>query len=136
MPQKLELIIRKVIRDGITDFIAGGALGFDTLAAQTILKLRTEYPHIRLILALPCRNQTKNWRASDKLIYEQICRKADLVYYLSDSYDSGCMMRRNRFMVDNSSCCIFYLVRSGSGTYKTVSYAMDNGLKLYNVLTD
>ena len=38
---------------------AGGALGFDTLAAQTVLDMKKEYPQLRLILVLPCEDQTR-----------------------------------------------------------------------------
>ena len=34
------------IEQGYRYFGAGGALGFDTLAAQTVLELRSEYPDI------------------------------------------------------------------------------------------
>ncbi len=135
LPAVLELQIRNLIGEGFQDFISGGALGFDTLAAETVLRLREEFPQIRLILALPCPDQAKDWSDSDRQRYREICQAADMVHYTADQYTSGCMMRRNRFMVDNSIACIFYLTRQGSGTYKTVSYAMEQNLKLYNILS-
>ncbi|MEE1014160.1 MAG: SLOG family protein [Clostridia bacterium] len=134
--RRLEQQIRQLIQDGICDFIAGGARGFDTLAAETVLDLRREFPHIRLILALPCRDQTRGWGLGEKQQYERIVARADLVHYLAETYDSGCMMRRNRFMVDHSTACIFYLTRMRSGTYKTVEYAMEQGHTLYNILCE
>lgn len=134
--ENLIRLISAAINDGISDFITGGALGFDTLAAQTVLKLKETQPSLRLILALPCRTQADRWKKRDRLIYEDILSRSDEVHYISDQYTPDCMMRRNRFMADNSRRCIFYLSRSGSGTYKTVSYAMENGLELFNVLTD
>lgn len=47
----------KLIESGVIYFGAGGALGFDTMAAQTILSLRAQYPEIKLILVLPCESQ-------------------------------------------------------------------------------
>lgn len=38
--QKTEIEVRKLIVQGVTHFIAGGALVFDTLAAQTVLDLK------------------------------------------------------------------------------------------------
>ena len=49
----LKTLVIKLINDGFTDFYAGGALGFDALAAQTVLMLREYYPNIKLILVLP-----------------------------------------------------------------------------------
>ena len=117
------LHICRLANMGVTNFICGGALGFDTIAAQAVLALRERSPDIRLILYLPCENQTLRWRQSDKIIYEQIKEAADEVRYISKEYDANCMMRRNRAMVDNSDICICYLVHQRGGTYSTVSYA-------------
>ena len=37
----------------------GGALGFDTLVAKLIINLKIKYPYIKLVLILPCIEQTK-----------------------------------------------------------------------------
>lgn len=58
-------VITSLLEAGYRYFGAGGALGFDTLAAQAVLQLRTEYPQIRLILVLPCKEQTRGWLAAD-----------------------------------------------------------------------
>ncbi len=134
LPQRLELQIRQLIKQGTVDFITGGALGFDTLAAQAVLNLRNEFPDIRLILALPCQDQSKRWSKGDRDLYEEIRRRADFVHYTAQEYFSGCMMRRNRFMVDHSANCVFYLTNPRSGTYRTVAYAIEQGLQLYNIL--
>lgn len=42
----------RLIQIEVNHFIAGGAVGFDTLAALTIIELRKEYPRIALELAL------------------------------------------------------------------------------------
>ena len=49
---ELEKTITNLIDRGIRYFGTGGAWGFDALAAKTVLKLRQQYPHIRLILVL------------------------------------------------------------------------------------
>ena len=48
-----ERAISLLYRDGYRFFICGGALGFDTLAAQTVLCAAGRVRDIRLILALP-----------------------------------------------------------------------------------
>ena len=47
----------KLIKNGYSYFGAGGALGFDTIATQTVLHLKERYPHTKLILVLPCIDQ-------------------------------------------------------------------------------
>ena len=43
----LEDTLATLIEQGYRYFGAGGALGFDTLAAQVVLRLRERYPRIR-----------------------------------------------------------------------------------------
>ena len=44
-----EEIVALVEEKGITTFLAGGALGFDTIAAQEVLRARGErYPGLKL----------------------------------------------------------------------------------------
>ena len=57
--KRLEDTLLTLIEQGYCYFGAGGALGFDTLAAQAVLRLRERYPQIRLILVLPCLDQTR-----------------------------------------------------------------------------
>ena len=59
---KLEDTIIGLIARGVRFYGAGGARGWDTLAAQTVLRLKERYPHIKLILVLPCLTQTRGWR--------------------------------------------------------------------------
>ena len=139
-PERLNIVARrlretiiKLIEDGYLYFGAGGALGFDTLAAQTVLELKTIYPQIKLILVLPCLSQTKGWSARDIEIYEDIKQKADKVVYTSQEYTKGCMHKRNRHLVDNSNTCICYLTEKSGGTVYTVDYARNNNLTIINL---
>jgi uncharacterized phage-like protein YoqJ len=79
--------IVKLIEQGYVFFGAGGALGFDTLAAQPVLDLRESYPQIKLILVHPCKNQTHGWDAKDIAIYEEIKNHCDKFVYTSEQYD-------------------------------------------------
>lgn len=91
-----------LIEKGVIYYGAGGALGFDTLAAQVILDLKKEYPQIKLILVLPCTNQTMRWNQRDIEVYDDIKNKADKVVTLSECYYEGCMQARNRYLVQDS----------------------------------
>ena len=50
--------IEYMMRKGITDFWCGGALGFDTLAAEEVLKLKHNYPEIKLFIAMTSPTQS------------------------------------------------------------------------------
>ncbi len=115
--------LEKLIEEGFTDFYAGGAIGFDTLASETVLSLRDKYCHIRLHIIKPCENQDKMWTEAAKEKYRRINEAADEVKCLSNEYYNGCMQVRNRYMVNNSSVCIAYLTENKGGTASTVKYA-------------
>lgn len=131
--KRLEQALLFLIEQGDRYFCTGGALGFDTLAAQAVLHLRERYPQLRLILLLPCRSQTRGWPQADVDLYEEIKRRANQVIYVSDGYFRGCMQKRNRCLVDSSSVCLCYLTRSTGGTAYTVNYARRCGLQVLNV---
>lgn len=125
--------ISSSIEKGYRYFGAGGALGFDTIAAQSVLELKEKYPDIKLILVLPCPNQTRGWKDTDVSEYERIKSEADKVVYTSNQYFRGCMQKRNRHLVDNSSLCICYLTKSTGGTFYTVKYAKNKELVVCNL---
>ena len=51
--------ITSLYADGCTDFLCGGAKGFDLLAAEALLELRPILPDARLIMILPCMDQER-----------------------------------------------------------------------------
>ena len=133
LKSELSEAIENLISDGYTYFLAGGALGFDTLAAEAVLEMRVIYPEIKLKLVLPCLSQTNGWNLQDKMKYEAIREKADEIMYISMAYYSGCMHERNRYLVDNSSVCICYLTENKGGTAFTINYAKKKGLEIINL---
>lgn len=130
---KLTATVSDLISEGYLYFGTGGALGFDTLAALTVLRLKKLHPRIRLILVLPCENQYKYWNVYDKKMYQKIKSAADKVVYISKQYDKECMKKRNRHLVDNSSVCVCYNVKSSGGTAYTVNYARKSNLRIINI---
>jgi len=133
LDQRLEAKIETLIHQGVRYFGTGGAMGFDTMAAFAVLRPRMIYPHVRLILVLPCKNQTRGWDRTNKKIYNQIRRQADKVVYFSKQYAPGCMQEHNQHLVDHSAICICYLTNPKSGTAYTVRYAKQHGLRVINL---
>lgn len=128
--KKLEDVVRECIAKGARTFIAGGAIGFDTIAAQLILRLRSELPNIYLALALPCppEQQTLMWTDEQKAEYYEILRNANFTKIVSERFTKGCMYARNRLMVDRSGILICYLRKNSGGTYYTVNYGKKKGI--------
>ena len=108
-------------------------MGFDTLAALRVLFLKSRGYDLSLELILPCRDQTNRRPSSAVLDYNFILSRADSVSYVTESYNSFCMLARDRTLVDGSGYCISYLTQNRGGTAYTVSYALKNKLELINL---
>lgn len=133
LPELLEQVISELCERGATTFRTGGAMGFDTVAALKVLDMKEKYPQIRLELILPCRNQTERWDEISKQTYQYILRKADSHRFLFDTYFEGCMLERDRCLVEGSDVCVAYCARSQGGTAYTFTLAMRAGLELINL---
>ena len=129
----LEEEIVRLIEKGYRYFGASGATGFDTLAAQAVLKLREIYPHIRLILVIPHRAQAKRWSKKNIAVYEDIKKRADKVVHISDEFTRDCVYKRNKKFIEGSSVCVCYLAKEGSVTEKTAHSASREGLTVINL---
>ena len=130
----LERAICRLMERGATVFRAGGAKGFDTVAALMVLELREKHPEIRLELILPFRGQQDKWDDEDVYIYDYILARADRVEYLYEQYVDGCMLARNRRLLEGSDVCVAYCTRSTGGTAYTCRKAQQTGVELINLL--
>lgn len=127
-------MIELIENENFTDFRAGGAKGFDTIAAMTVLKLKKRYPHIKLHLMLPCKDQDRYFLPLEKQLYRFIIAQADSVVYIQEKYSREAMFARNRALIDGSDLCVAYLGRLSGGTYQTVNYARKKKVKTINLL--
>ncbi len=130
---KLERLLPRLYQQGYRRFLCGGALGFDTLAAEAVMRLQATYPDAMLVMAIPCATQAMRWSEADTRRYERILYAADETNVLSPAYYNGCMMVRNRFMVDRSALCVCYLNKMKGGTMSTVAYAVQEKLSVLNL---
>lgn len=135
--RRLREEILDLAQKGVDTFLTGGALGFDTLAAQEVLRMRAMgLPSLKLVLALPYMNQEAQWSQRDAAVYRTLLRQADNVVYTSQEYHRGCLFQRNRYLVDHSAYCLCYWNRAQGergGTAYTVGYARKRGLEVENL---
>ena len=130
---RLDREIDYLISQSVTDYISGGALGFDQIAASLIIAKKEMGRKIHLIFALPCKDQDRLWNAQQRKFYRALLSESDEIVYVSEVYTDGCMKRRNKYMIDHSAYCICALLRPFNGTDQTVKYARQKGLKVINV---
>ena len=101
-----------------------------------MLRLREREKDVRLVLALPCREQADRWTDRDRETWRGLLESADRIVYVSEAYFPGCMQKRNRFLVDHASACCCFMKTCSGGTWNTVSYAYDKGLAIRNLAAE
>lgn len=135
-PMMADILLRAIsfaYGKGCRTFITGGAVGFDTEAARQVLRFRIEHPDVSLVLFLPCLDQDAAWTAGQRDSYDYVLSSADEVRYLSDTYDKGCMRRRNQAMAEQCDMMICYVGHDRSGASQTMRIARALGKETYNL---
>ena len=132
------LLERLVTEQKVTDFYTGGAVGWDALAALTVLKLRENYTEVKLHLVLPCpfEEQSAKWNEAQKAEHKHIASLADTKEFTSEHLDKNAMRIRNARLVELASdYCICYWNPKNfrSGTGQTVRMAQKKGIEVINL---
>lgn len=129
---KMEWELRRLCESGVRYFICGMARGTDQYFIEVLQKLRQEY-EIYVEAALPCRSQNAFWTEQERQRYREILRGCDRVFYVEEDYSPGCMLRRNRYMVEHAQLLMTVFDGSSGGTASTIAYARARGLKIISL---
>ena len=130
--ETVESVFVSLIESGYDTFLVGMAVGFDTFCFNILNKLKEDY-NFRIIACVPCENQDKNFSPKQKKQYRELLESADEKVLIEKEYTPYCMLKRNRFMVDNSSVLVCYLRVEKGGTKYTVDYARTKKIKIISV---
>lgn len=131
LKEKLTEQIARLAEAGVTDFFSGMAEGTDVYCAQIVLDLRKKKPALNLHCVLPCEGQADSWSDSAQERYHTIVGQADFVDYVSRKYYDGCMLARNRRLVDQAGILLaVYNGEQRGGTAATVRYARKAGREI------
>ena len=122
--------IEKLYNEGFRVFRAGGAIGFDRIAADAVLALRQKHSDVQLHVYIPCLDQNKYFSKEENEHYLAQARAADKVMCLYKTYQKGCMLERNRALVNGADALVCYLRKNTGGTAYTVNYAISNNLRV------
>lgn len=142
--ERLQQLLLKLVKSGVTDYIFGDHSAFDTLCYEQVTELKKSYPEIKRI------NFRCNYQEADDYTMQ----------FLLDGYEKSICpngvgnagkasyVKRNRAMIEKSDICIFYYdecyeppKKSGrfsagnpkSGTAVAYEYALKKEKKIYNV---
>lgn len=134
LTEKARALILQLIQEGFTEFRVGGAVGFDMIMAELLLRLRDEKKQeIRIISVIPFPSWRAKWSSEEIRRQNMILEKSDEVIFVRQHYCQGIYMIRNRALADGAQVCIAYCNRPKGGTAWTVRYAKQHGLRIYNL---
>ena len=125
--------VESVYLSGFDRFICGMAEGCDLYFCEAVIELRSRFPEIRLEGAVPFSGQADRWLPSEKERYNRLLSQCDRVTVLQDRYTSGCMMKRNRYMVDHSDLLIACFDGQSGGTLNTLRYAVRKSVRILHL---
>lgn len=122
--RKLKNTVEELMNEGVTHFISGMAMGVDLIAAEIIVEFKKQYDNVSLEAAIPCKTQTDGWPFEYIERYKNILEHCDKITYISEKDTYDCMLKRNRYMVDNADVVIaVWNGANRSGTGSTINYA-------------
>ena len=130
---RLRQVIGELILEGADVFICGGAVGFDMLAEEEILRYRAEGQSFRFFILQFSPDYDRFWSDEQKERMKDIVSRSDGIRYLFDSYHRGAPLIRDREMASHADVLVCWLEKESGGTYETVKYALKSGKKVINL---
>lgn len=125
LKERLLILLREAYRREYRHFITGMARGIDTYCCEAVLRLRKEVSDVVLEAAIPCQTQARGWNAWDQERYQRLLAQCDFKTLIQPGYTPGCMLRRDRYMVQRAEYVIgVYDGISKGGTRQTLAYAL------------
>ena len=115
---KLPQVLEELIHKGYTVFYAGNYGALDKKCASTVLKLKYQYPHIKLIRIL-----TYSHHEKDK--YElPSCYDGSILPEIEELHYKQKIVKLNEWIVDNCDVLVCHIEETyKSGAYRTLKYA-------------
>lgn len=127
---RLDRAVEEAWEKGMRHFICGMAQGADFYFCEAALALRARRPGVTVEAAIPCEEQASRWPEADRERYFRLVEQCDYETMVQRHYDRGCMLRRNRYMVDRSAMLIAVYDGTLGGTMYTLQYAMKRKLEI------
>ena len=129
LKERLAAAVEDAYDKGMRHFLCGMARGADFYFCDAVLALRERRSGVTLEAVIPCEEQAARWTERERERYFTLVERCDSETMLQHHYDKGCMLRRNRYLVDHSAMLIAVYDGMLGGTMYTLSYAMKRGLE-------
>lgn len=133
LKQRIYDTAEAVYSAGFTNFICGMAEGCDLYFCEAVMLIREEHPEVTVEAAIPFAGQTERWPRAQRERYDRLLSECDKVTVLQEEYTPGCMMKRNRYMVDHAQLVIACYDGQTGGTLNTLRYALENERQILHI---
>lgn len=125
----LTMMLADAYDRGARYFIIGMARGVDLWAGEELLYMKRVLPDVHIIAAVPHMGHEHSIHGTDADIMYSIGEAADAVICVSENYSSWCFLRRNDYMLRNSSAVLGVIHKDEGGTAYTLKNAVKYGVK-------
>lgn len=119
--------MRRLIRQGGSDFLCGGMGGFDRLCAHAVWNCKSDFPQIHSHLVIPY----LSFRIDHKEYYDAILYPEGFEKY----HFKAAIPARNRYLVEHSAYALCYVNHGWGGAAQALSLARKKGLTIDNLGT-
>ncbi|MBQ7737758.1 MAG: DUF1273 family protein [Oscillospiraceae bacterium] len=134
LKQRIYDTAEAVYSAGFTRFICGMAEGCDLYFCEAVLRLREEHPEITVEAAVPFAGQSDLWPDRQRKRYQRLLEACDERTVLQEEYSPGCMMKRNRYMIDRADLLIACYDGKTGGTLNTMRYALEKNMQIIHLM--
>ncbi len=126
--------IKGLYDEGFRTFLSGGAIGFDLIAAEEVLRFKESHSDVSLVIVIPFDDHDKKYSDEDKQRYGRVKILSDSVIVINqEGYSLAAYHMRNDFLVNNCNHLIAYSNGHGRGTISTINKALKRGVMVTNL---
>lgn len=125
--------LEEEIRSGTTYFYCGMARGFDLVALSCLIDLKKKY-RFEIEACIPYPEQSEKFGTRDRAEYDRLLPLCDKKTLLFQNYFGGCLLARNRYMVEGCDFVLAYCVQDRGGAAYTVDYAKKQNKPVKNIV--
>lgn len=112
--------LTEYIYEGLEWVIISGNIGTELWVGQVVLKLKKDYPELKLAILLPYTGFQSKWNEKNQALFNSIVEKADYLNYTSNSEYSNPSQLKNHqeFIMRNTDGCLLFYDTEHEGKVK------------------
>lgn len=115
------------------DFLVGRDGDFDQIVSSSIKRVQKKYDYYNSshVCVLPYARATY---LNNIESFEEYYNEVEICIQSSMAYPKRAIQIRNRYMIDRSDLCVFYVDHNSGGAWQTMQYAIGQGKKIIQLV--